>query len=193
MKMGLTRCMVVILSTIWLIQSFCLWQWIYYSLEDDFPYEHETVKSIECDSTDLWNCVSIKEDDRGTDKTLLRRLLWVFWLDTENHRDLKFIDYATAIVNMALGLISFVALVMTIYTFYMIFFSDNEEWIKKAKQTLVGIFIALAIIWLVWVIVSFIFRRYQSNWKDKEENIKVEGIAMAWYSTSMDNQIYLNI
>jgi hypothetical protein len=34
---------------------------------------------------------------------------------------------------MALGLIAFIALIMTIYTFYMVMFSGNEEGIKKAK------------------------------------------------------------
>jgi hypothetical protein len=34
---------------------------------------------------------------------------------------------------MTLGLIAFIALIMTIYTFYMILFSENEAGIKKAK------------------------------------------------------------
>jgi fumarate reductase subunit C len=52
--------------------------------------------------------------------------LGVFGLDTDANKDLKFIDYAKAILNMALSLISFIALVMTIYTFYMMFFTDND-------------------------------------------------------------------
>jgi NADH:ubiquinone oxidoreductase subunit 6 (subunit J) len=81
---------------------------------------------------------------------------------------------------MALGLIAFIAVIMTIYTFYMILFSDNEEWIKKAKWNLFGIFIALAIIWLAWIIVSFIFWRYQSNRKEKEDKIETWKITEVW-------------
>jgi 4-amino-4-deoxy-L-arabinose transferase-like glycosyltransferase len=96
---------------------------------------------------------------------------------------------------MALGLISLIALIMTIYTFYLMFFTENEAWIKKAKWNLIGIFIALAIIWLAWLIVSFIFWRYQSNWKDNEQDI---GTNTQWQTTmSRDktnkNQIYLTI
>lgn len=100
--------------------------------------------------------------DKG-ENSIIIRLLEVFWLDSSTDNDLKFIDYAKSIVNMALGLISMIALIMSIYTFYMMFFTENEAWIKKAKWNLIGIFIALAIIWLAWIIVSFIFWRYQNN------------------------------
>jgi NADH:ubiquinone oxidoreductase subunit 6 (subunit J) len=69
---------------------------------------------------------------------------------------------------MALALVAFIALVMTIYTFYMVIFSENDEWIKKAKWNLVGIFIALAVIWLAWLIVSVIFWWYEDNWESRE-------------------------
>ena len=168
---------------IWFFWSFCLWQdgWSNSVLNEDFPYKNENVDKLKCDNdTDLWNCTSVKEDKDGWNNTIIRRLLWVYGLDTEKERDLKFIDYARAILNMALGLIAFIALVMTIYTFYMILFSENEAWIKKAKWNLVGIFIALGIIWLAWIITSFIFRRYQSNWKSKEMQIQSWDITTVW-------------
>lgn len=178
----------------------CLFLWfsLWYQLTDDrnpFPYENPNADRLSCDgNTDLWNCTSIKEDeDRlSGDKTIIRRLLWVFWLKDDEHEDLKFIDYAKAIVNMALWLISFIALIMTIYTFYMMFFSDSEAWIKKAKESLVGIFIALAVIWFAWLIVSFIFWWYKENLQKQEENIGIGNVAMI-DSTIVDNQIYLSI
>jgi NADH:ubiquinone oxidoreductase subunit 6 (subunit J) len=91
---------------------------------------------------------------------------------------------------MALSLISFIALVMTIYTFYMMFFTDNDAWIKKAKWNLIWIFIALGVIWLAWIIVSFIFRWYQSLWKDKENEIPNMNISLDY---QIDNQIYFTI
>ena len=97
------------------------------------------------------------------ENSIIIRLLEVFWLDSNTDNDLKFIDYAKSIVNMALGLISIIALITSIYTFYMMFFTENEAWIKKAKWNMIGIFIALGIIWLAWIIVSFIFWRYKSN------------------------------
>ena len=166
---------------------FSLWNW---SDNNPFPYRHDDVESLNCSGdTNLWDCVSVKEKDN----TIIVRLLEVFGLDysTEKERDLKFIDYAKAVLNMALWLMSFIALIMTIYTFYMIIFSDNEAWIKKAKWNLVGFFIALGVVWLAWLIVSFIFWRYESNWKEKEDDISERNITMI--APKLSDQIYLTI
>lgn len=182
----LIRYLIIAPVTLLSISSFCLWQEWYLringKLNNNFPYQDTRTDNLVCDGgTDLWNCTSVKEDERRWwEETIIRRLLWVFGLDTSKGKDLKFIDYARAIMNIALGLVAFIALIMTIYTFYMIFFSENEAWIKKAKENLTGIFIALAIIWLAWLIVSFIFWWYQSNWKLKEENIKNLDISEVW-------------
>ena len=191
-------------TIIWVISSSCFWlrwlrwDWEGWGLDPNFPYETEgdPTENLECNgNTDLWNCTSVKEDvEWWWDETIIRRLLWVFGLDTSGDRDLKFIDYARAILNMALGLIAFIALIMTIYTFYMMLFSENEAWIKKAKWSLVGIFIALAIVWLAWLIVSFIFWWYQKNWKQREDDIETwkiveqQGVAMM-----TNNTVYLTI
>ena len=141
--------------------------WITGGFEDtpEFPYNNPdtVVDDHECDNlwdcTNLWDNVYVKDSN-----SIINRLLEVFGLNSDTFLwDHKFISYAKAILNLALGLLSLIALVMTIYTFYMMFFTDNEAWIKKAKWNLVGIFIALAIIGLSWIIVSFIFRWYQSN------------------------------
>ncbi len=166
---------------IWFFSSICFWGDS--SFDFKFPYESEEISDnvINCDwKTDLWNCTSIKEDERWSSDTILRRLLWVFGLKQDKNDDLKFIDYARAILNMALGLVALIALIMTIYTFYMMFFSENEAGAKKAKWNLVGIFIALGIIWLAWLIVSFIFWRYQANWKQHENDIETWDVAEVW-------------
>lgn len=175
---------------VWITSSTCFWiwerwnnedNWSYGNLDAEFTYQNSSTDALNCEgNTDLWNCVSVKEDKDWWDETIIRKLLWVFGLDTSRERDLKFIDYARAILNMALGLLAFIALIMTIYTFYMMFFTEDEAWAKKAKQSLVGIFIALGIIWLAWIIVSFIFWWYQSNWKDKENQIQGPDISTIW-------------
>ncbi|MBQ5944859.1 hypothetical protein IJL65_00145 [bacterium] len=57
----------------------------------------------------------------------------VFNINIDKNSDHKFLDYVKAILNIALGLVSMIALVMTIYTFYLMFFTDNEAGVKKAK------------------------------------------------------------
>lgn len=114
------------------------------------------------DCTEFIYEIPVDEND-----SIMGQLLSLFWLNNAALSwDHKFIKYVRWILNMALWLLSMIALVMTIYTFYMMFFTENEAWAKKARQNLVGIFIALAIIWLAWLIVSFIFWRYQSKWQN---------------------------
>ena len=186
LKLSLKKNYIASIIIFWILFScfgFCLdtpW-WDYGDLNSRFPYDDRENIKVECDGfTDLWNCVSVKEDKNDGSNTIIRRLLWVFGLDTSTERDLKFIDYLRAIINMALWLIAFIALIITIYTFYMIIFSKDEEWTKKAKWTLSGIFVALAIIWLAWMIISFIFRWYQSNWEKNEDKIQSGDISDIW-------------
>ena len=162
--------------------SFCLWiQW--WGDENPFPfwdiYKNNPRSEIPED-------VTIRDEN-----SIITRLLDVFNLDIVKSDEHKFLNYVKAILNVALGLLSIIALVMTIYTFYLMFFTENEAWAKKAKWNLVGIFIALAIIWLSWLIVSFIFRWYQNNRKDRQEEIEQGNISMVNYE--LNNQIYLNV
>lgn len=154
---------------IWFIWSFCFWlKWERGKLEEDFPYTSNKVTPLNCDeNTNLWDCTSVKEDD----DTIIIRLLEVFWLNTDMDRDHKFIDYAKAILNLALSLIAFIALIISIYTFYLMIFSDNDKNIENAKKNLTGIFIALWVIWLARLIVSVIFRRYQKHRLGQQENL----------------------
>lgn len=176
-----------VLTFVW----YNIWQALSYGdgehdIGKDLPYikNNKYVENLKCDgNTDLWNCTSIKEDKQNasdTHDTILRRLLRQFWLDDSKWRDLKFIDYVRAIINMALWLLSLVALIMTIYTFYMIFFSKDDAGVKKARENLTGIFIALAVIWLAWIIISFIFRLYNDRRKGKQDQIA------AWAITDYD-------
>ena len=141
------------------IQCFALPWWNFDDKNPyEFPYENYDINNEP--TTDLPNITVIQDDD-----SIINRLLDVFWLG-DIQWEHKFIAYVRGILNIALWLLSMIALIMTIYTFYMMFFTENEAWAKKAKWNLIGIFIALGIIWLSWLIVSFIFRWYQSQWQN---------------------------
>ncbi|MBQ7074259.1 hypothetical protein IJM86_04270 [bacterium] len=64
---------------------------------------------------------------------------------------------------------SIIALVMIIYSFYLMFFSDDKEGLDKVKKNIKGIMIALLILGLSWAIVSFIFNFYQNKILSDEE------------------------
>ena len=185
MKTKITKYLMIMSSFLLIWSALCLW---YDKSDFAFPRWETQQKNCPNGQTKLWDCIDISENENS----IIKRLLIQFWLTTEatswNH---KFINYARAILNLALWLLSMIALVMTIYTFYMMFFSDNEEWIKKAKWNLIGIFIALAIIGVSRLIVSLIFRWYQSNWKAKEQEISTWNISMVTEKIS-NNDFYLN-
>ena len=185
---------VSIILFMWL--SLCHWAPFWVSEQNPdatFPFKSEAGwDQCKNGNTDLWNCVSVNESNETIIKKLLRD---VFKIDVDENSEHKFLDYVKAILNVALGLLSMVAVIMTIYTFYLMFFTENEAWAKKAKWNLVGIFIALAIIGLAWLIVSFIFWWYQEQWQKRNEEIEKWNITMVNYEIDnrLDNQIYLAI
>ena len=175
-------CVTGLIQSIWLCQNVRMpFQG---EISSKNPYENDKIFTeweIDIESTEIWEHVNIRDDN-----SIIVQLLEVFWLEhgTERENDHKFLNYARAIINMALWLVALIALIMTIYTFYMMFFTDNDAWIKKAKWNMVGIFIALGILWLAWIIVSFIFWRYESNWKNPTDKVSIN---------ITNNQIYFTV
>ena len=55
------------------------------------------------------------------------------------------IEYVKMLLNMALGLVSFISLILVIMAFYLIFFDKGEDGVKKAKKILTGVAIAIAL------------------------------------------------
>lgn len=163
--------------------SLCLWDLIWGGSNNPFPFGESYQKDPR---SEIAEDVDIK--DKNGKETIITRLLNVFNINIDKSSDHKFLDYVKAILNVALWLLSMVALVMTIYTFYLMFFTDNDKAAEKAKWNLVGIFIALAIIGLAWLIVSFIFRWYRENWQRRNEDIEKWNITINY---ELDNQFYL--
>ncbi|GHV25405.1 hypothetical protein FACS1894176_03820 [Bacteroidia bacterium] len=58
---------------------------------------------------------------------------------------------------------AFVAFVIVIYSFYMMFFQENSKGIDQVKKNLKGVAIALVIMGLSRLIVSFIFNFYKAR------------------------------
>lgn len=129
-----------------------------------FPYEVNSTTQLKGDNepTNLANVV--KQDTVNPTTSILKRLTNFFKLsgttyDKPNSTS-KATDYVKWILNLFLGLVSFLSLVMIIFAFYLIFFSKGEDGVAKAKKILIGVAIALAIMWLSWFIASFFFQIY---------------------------------
>lgn len=78
----------------------------------------------------------------------------------------SFLFYLKTIVNLLLSFVSLIALIFLIYAFYMIFFKKDDAGITTAKQMIKWIAIALVVIWLSRIVVSFLFRFENKNTED---------------------------
>lgn len=132
--------------------------------DSEFPYDIST-QNPGVETTDITQI--IKEEwvwTQGGTTTIIKRLTDFFRLSGTTYdkpgSTSKATDYVKWILNILLGLVSFLSLVMIIFAFYLIFFSKGEEGVGKAKKILVGVGIALAIMWLSWFIASFFFQIY---------------------------------
>ncbi len=74
--------------------------------------------------------------------------------------DKKAIDYIKMIINIALGLVAFISLWLVLVAFYLMFFTEQEDGLTKAKKILKWVFIALIVMGVSYFIVSFIFYLY---------------------------------
>ena len=133
-------------------------------LESDFPYDVSTPLQEDNEPTDIGQVV--KTDTVNPTTSILKRLTDFFRLSwtayDKPESTSKATDYVKWILNIMLGLVSFLSLIMIIVAFYLIFFSKGEDGVGKAKKMLIGVGIALAIMWLSWFISSFFFNIYNT-------------------------------
>lgn len=154
-----------VVFAVWtLMPAISLGQW-FSDAESEFPYEvqwQEYNSDTEVPTTDF--ATGLIRPDTQNETSLLQRLTDFFRLsgttyDNPNSTS-KATDYIKWILNILLGLVSFLSLVMVLFAFYLIFFSKGEDAVGKAKKVLIGVGIALAIMWLSWFIASFFFDLY---------------------------------
>lgn len=134
--------------------------------DENFPYDVQGQQYVPVTDapTDI-AADSIKPDTQNS-TSIIKRLTDFFRLsgtayDNPNSTS-KATDYVKWILNILLALVSFLSLVMVIFAFYLIFFSKWDEAVGKAKKILIGVGIALAIMWLSRFIASFFFNIYQT-------------------------------
>jgi len=145
------------------IPAVSLGQWFSDS-ESWFPYDIQWQAYVPGTDQPTNIATDLIKPDTQQSTSILKRLTDFFRLsgtsyDNPNSTS-KATDYVKWILNILLGLVSFLSLVMIIYAFYLIFFSKDEEAVGKAKKILIGVGIALAIMWLSWFIASFFFNIY---------------------------------
>ena len=91
------------------------------------------------------------------------------WSILENFLDLfginyawpeKAISYVQVLINYILALLWFIAILLIIYSFYMIFFGKSDDAIAKARKTVIWASIAIVVIAASAYIVNLLFYLY---------------------------------
>ena len=125
----------------------------------------------------FWNGMTYGVDQNGiTSQSLVASFLEIFGFNTDDYQGKmpKAIIYAKSIINLLLSLLSFVALIILIYTFYLMFFSEDGKWFDKVKSNLKGLLLWFVFLWLSWIIVSFIFNFYEKKILQDNAEITME-------------------
>jgi len=135
------------------------------SFAEDFFYQSPNLENIDKQNIDekLNIGQTLKNDSLAPENSILRQIRNYFSLWDYGNEKAPAIAYIRMIINRLLGLVSFVALIIVIYAFYQIFGGKWEEWVAKAKKMLTWVAIALAVMWLSRLIVSFFFSIYTAN------------------------------
>jgi len=158
--------------------------WMWFSAQN-FPYTEITVP-WENTPVDIDISTIIKEeiinDDLNTpdSKNWLNRILKIFMPNTAMYMWSEWpsiLFYLKTIVNLLLSFISLISLILLIFAFYMIFFKKDEAGITTATQIIKWVVIALVVIWLSRIVVSFLFRFENENTQD------------LWYHNTIQTQL----
>lgn len=72
----------------------------------------------------------------------------------------KAISYVQVLINYVLALVWFIAVLILIYSFYMIFFGKSDDGIAKARKTVIWASIAIVVIAASAYIVNLLFYLY---------------------------------
>ncbi len=107
-------------------------------------------------NTDFWGIIN--ENIVEGSESDLNQIIWIYHSDTEildSNKKNKAVIYTRIIVNYFLTLVWFVALIILIYWFYMMFGNSHEEGVKKAKKYITWSVIAIFLIWVSRFIITW--------------------------------------
>ena len=150
---------IFILATIYLVPNFVSAQ---LSISQPFPYTGIDIVewALETDYPGILN------PNNEEANNWLSQLLSIFMPNSTMYDSgnwPSFIFYLKTVVNLLLWFVTFIALILIIYAFYMIFFKKDEAGITTAKQIIKWVIIAILIIGFSWIIVSFLYRFEDEN------------------------------
>jgi hypothetical protein len=96
--------------------------------------------------------------------SLLENLLTLFGINYADPTNKgKAIVYVQIIINYVLALLGAIAVMIILYSFFMIFFGKGDDGVAKARKTIIWAAVALIIMWLSAYIVNYLFYIYNKG------------------------------
>lgn len=149
--------------TVWSMMI-CFFDLVNAFVVDDFLNDDPLDWLIEANKGSWWENIDIgKELQEVTvsEDSLIKQMLEQLWFEFDSGQvAIKFINN---LINFALVVVWLIAMIVLIYGFYKMFFSDGEEWWTDAKKLVTNTVIALIVIWFARFITSRAFNLFYAT------------------------------
>jgi hypothetical protein len=128
-----------------------------YAAPVDFPYGNDYTNGA---TTDIGS--TLKQANQGG--SILENLLDIFGINyADPNGKGKAIVFIQVVINYVLAIVGFIAVLVLIYAFAKIFTGKEDDEIKKARQTVLWVTIALVVMGISAYIVNFAFFVYNKG------------------------------
>lgn len=125
---------------------------VYAATPESFPYENNTPAWSNTQQWSIKDQVKVAVIDT---QWPIQRLIKLFLPNRPAGEWV--VQYIQYILNLALSLVAFIAVIVLIYWFYGILFGDSQEGITNAQKTVKWAVIAIVIMGASWLIVQAMF------------------------------------
>ena len=144
--------LILVFILVCLLKGFSFWDIGSFDVDDaDFPYRDWGAWSAPTEDTEQI------AQDQIAEGGFLEDLGNAIWMGDYTWEDEWAYEYIETVINYFLAIVAFVALMILLGGFGFMFFSSHEDWFNKAKKYVLNSSIAILVIGVSWLIVSFVF------------------------------------
>ena len=147
---------IFIITLLWLFMTFFVVNW------EDFPYTLSTDTHhiiISDSSNDSIKDIVISKNDNSTLDKISKNFLWTDFRDQSSPA----VYYISKFINYFLSILAFIAFIVLVYWFSMVFTGKTDEWIKKWGKFIKMAIIAIITIWVSWLISMWVISIYAQH------------------------------
>lgn len=129
---------------------------------EDFPYTLSTASNhitVSTDDNKSMKDIVIPNNKNSTLDQLSKSFLWTDFRSEDNPA----IYYISKFINYFLSILAFIAFIVLVYGFSMVFTGKTDEWIKKWGKFIKMAIIAIITIWVSWLISMWVISIYAQH------------------------------